>query len=83
MRQIAKLFKNGNSQAVRLPMNFRFEGEAVFIRQDPETGDIILSRRPESWHDFCKLLNQHPAPDDFLSEREENTHAPERDIFEQ
>jgi antitoxin VapB len=30
---IAKLFRNGRSQAVRLPLEFRFEGEEVRIRK--------------------------------------------------
>ena len=30
---IAKLFRNGRSQAVRLPQEFRFEGDRVRIRR--------------------------------------------------
>jgi len=37
----AKLFKNGSSQAVRLPKEFRFEGEKVFIRREGD--EIVLS----------------------------------------
>ncbi len=33
----AKLFKNGASQAVRLPAEFRFEGEEVFVSRDEAT----------------------------------------------
>jgi antitoxin VapB len=44
MSQIAKLFINGRSQAVRLPVAYRFDTKEVFIRQDPKTGDVILSR---------------------------------------
>ncbi len=33
---VAKLFKNGRSQAVRLPREFRFEGDAVRVRRVPE-----------------------------------------------
>ena len=33
---IAKLFRNGRSQAVRLPREFRFEGDAVRVRRVPE-----------------------------------------------
>ena len=36
--QVAKLFTNGRSQAVRLPREFRFEGAEVFIRRDPDSG---------------------------------------------
>ncbi len=46
MRQVAKLFTNGRSQAVRLPVAYRFDTKEVFIRQDAETGDVILSRKP-------------------------------------
>ena len=42
-RKTAKLFKNGRSQAVRLPKEFRFEGNEVAIRRDPATGEVILA----------------------------------------
>ena len=38
----AKLFKNGRSQAVRLPKEFQFEGTEVAIRRDPVTGEVVL-----------------------------------------
>jgi antitoxin VapB len=41
----AKLFKNGRSQAVRLPSEFRFEGDEVEIRRDTLTGNVILSKK--------------------------------------
>ena len=40
-RDEAKLFKNGSSQAVRLPKEYRFEGDTVFIRREGE--DVVLS----------------------------------------
>jgi len=69
MVQTAKLFRNGRSQAVRLPAEFRFEGSEVYVRRDPQTGDVILSRRPESWGEFFDLLKTLQIPKDFLSER--------------
>ena len=39
----AKLFRNGRSQAVRLPAEFRFEGTEVEIARDPETGAVVLT----------------------------------------
>ena len=39
----AKLFKNGRSQAVRLPKEFRFEGDEVAIRRNPSTGEVVLA----------------------------------------
>ncbi len=62
MRRTAKLFRNGRTQAVRPPSEFRFEGGEVFIRQDPETGDVILSRRPDSWQSFLLLLKKPKCP---------------------
>ena len=52
MTQVAKIFTNGRSQAVRLPAAYRFDAKEVFIRQDEETGDVILSRRPTTWNGF-------------------------------
>jgi antitoxin VapB len=82
MSQIAKLFKNGRSQAVRLPASFRFEAHEVFIRRDPKTGDVILSRRPDSWQGFFAALDEAAVPDDFLGAAERKTEAPERDPLE-
>ncbi len=47
----AKLFRNGRSQAVRLPAKYRFEGaDEVFVSK---VGDkIVLSAKPSSWDDF-------------------------------
>jgi antitoxin VapB len=69
MPRTAKLFQNGRSQAVRLPAEYRFEGSEVYVRRDEATGDVILSRRPESWHDFFDLVKTADVPDDFLRER--------------
>ena len=71
MARTAKLFRNGRSQALRLPAEYRFEGAEVYIRRDPETGDIILSRRPDSWRDFFDLAERIGVPDEFLSDRDD------------
>jgi len=71
MPRTAKLFRNGRSQAVRLPSEFRFEGSEMYIRRDPESGDVILSRRPESWESFFKLTGQAGVPEDFMSDRQD------------
>ena len=71
MAKTAKLFQNGRSQAVRLPADYRFEGSEVFIRRDPDSGDVILSRRPESWHDFFELMKTLDIPKDFLTDRQD------------
>ena len=40
MGQKAKLFMNGRSQAVRLPVDFRFDCEEVYIRRDENTHNV-------------------------------------------
>lgn len=70
MSSVAKLFINGRSQAVRLPAAFRFDTKEVFVRRDPETGDVILSRKPATWDEFFVALKNSDVPADFLSETE-------------
>lgn len=82
MSQVAKLFTNGRSQTVRLPAAFRFDVEEVFIRQDPETGDVTLSRKPADWDDFFSALKGADEPVDFLDEKERNLGLQDRDPFE-
>jgi antitoxin VapB len=80
MPKTAKLFRNGRSQAVRLPSEYRFEGSEVYVRREPATGDVILSRRPESWKDLFALMDAIAVPKNFMAERDD---APpqERDLF--
>jgi len=80
MPRTAKLFRNGRSQAVRLPSEYRFEGSEVYVRRDPATGDVILSRRPESWNDFFALLKISDVPEGFLSDRKD-TPPQKRELF--
>ena len=70
MSQKAKIFSNGRSQAVRLPAAYRFEASEVFIRQDPDTGDVILSRKPANWDGFSAALKGTDIPADFLGPAE-------------
>jgi antitoxin VapB len=77
----AKLFLNGRSQAVRLPAEFRFEGNEVLIWVDPKTENVVLSRRPASWDDFFKLRKDSgKIPADFLSDRQDDP-PQARDLF--
>lgn len=79
MHQTAKIFATGRSQAVRLPLEFRFDVSEVFIRHDPATGDVVLSPKPTSWQGLLDAvaLNQN---EDMLIERRQ-THT-KRDPFE-
>jgi antitoxin VapB len=69
MVHIAKLFKNGRSQAVRLPAEFRFDETEVYIRRDPVTGDVVISRRPGDWSEFFELIKHLDVPQDFMTDR--------------
>ena len=80
MPKTAKLFRNGRSQAVRLPSEYRFEGSEVYVRRDPATGDVILSRRPGSWKDLFTLMDAIEIPQNFLEDRD-NTPPQKRDLF--
>jgi antitoxin VapB len=77
MPTTAKLFMNGKSQAVRLPLDFRFEGEEVFIRRD-YNGDVILSTKQLSWDGFFALADSVNVPEDFMANRD-NGIAQERE----
>lgn len=73
----AKIFMTGRSQAVRLPLEYRFENcSEVHIRRDPDTGDVILSRRPQDWESFLRARDEANAagevPADFLDNEEPN-----------
>jgi antitoxin VapB len=86
MRQTrtAKLFKNGASQAVRLPAEFRFDGNEVYATRDEQTGDVVLSTRPgaRTWAEFFALMRTIDVPGDFMAERPMNVLPRERDLFE-
>jgi antitoxin VapB len=50
MPRTAKIFMNNRSQAVRLPKDFQFDAQEVFIRKQGD--EVILSPRPENWSDY-------------------------------
>lgn len=75
MSTTAKIFTTGRSQAVRLPQEFRFAEREVYIRRDPSTGDVILSRRPDNWDDFLVAIGSNAVPSDFLTDRAQGEQA--------
>lgn len=77
----AKIFKTGRSQAVRLPLAFRFDTSEVFIRRGA-SGEVILSTRPEKkpWKKIFAELDSAGVTKDFLPERDESVPV-ERDLF--
>lgn len=79
MTTIAKLFKNGRSQAVRLPREFRFEGDRVRVRR---VGRGVLVEpvftNVSEW--FAEL--DRLATEPFLSEGRQQPRTPVRDVFD-
>ena len=80
----AKLFKNGSSQAVRLPAEFRFEGDEIYISRDDTSGDVVLSSRPsaKTWDDFFEYVHRLDVPEDFMAERPMNVPPKETGVFD-
>ena len=78
MSAIAKLFRNGRSQAVRLPMEFRFEGEAVKVRR---VGNGVLLEPMQTDVDawFRELDRYSKEP--FMREGRNQPKMPVRKVF--
>jgi len=64
MRRTARVFKNNRNQAVRLPKDFEFKTNEVFIRK--EGSDVILSPKPVDWSSY--LAKGPVASDQFMEE---------------
>jgi len=76
MMKTAKIFKNGQSQAVRLPKEFRFNDSEVFIKK---SGNIVqLIPRTDSWNCLFESLKQFSR--DFMSKRKQ-PESEKRDSF--
>jgi antitoxin VapB len=74
-RTTAKLFMNNRSQAVRLPKEFQFNAQEVFIRKEGD--EVILSARPKDWSAY--LASGPVASEDFM-ENVEDLPVQERDL---
>ena len=71
----AKLFKNGDSQAVRLPKEFRFTGTEVFVKRVGNA--VVLLPKARSWDALIDSLAKFPA--DFMDDREQPAVAENRE----
>jgi antitoxin VapB len=65
--QTAKIFINGRSQAVRLPKDFRFAGEDVYIKKVGKM--VILIPKDDPWSSLINSLDQFT--NDFMESREQ------------
>lgn len=77
----ARVFRNGRSQAVRIPAEYRFKGEEVYIRHNATNGELTLSEHPlkPSLDEIFAELDAAGAAD-FVIERDLSP-SPERDLF--
>ena len=76
MKNTAKIFASGRSQAVRLPKDFRFQGSEVYIRK--ERGRVILSEKPQKT--WAQIFNDFNGDPDFSVHRENLNDTP-REIY--
>ena len=74
--QTAKIFINGRSQAVRLPKDFRFTDNDVFIKKIGKM--VVLLPKDDPWSSLVNSLDQFT--DDFMENREQPDQKP-RDNF--
>ena len=63
--QSARLFKNGRSQAVRLPKECRFQGKDVYVHQ--VEGVVMLIPKDNPWASLLNSLGHFT--EDFMAER--------------
>lgn len=53
----AKVFMSGRSRAARIPAEYRFTTDEVYIR-DSQSGDMILSEAPGGWDEIFAALDK-------------------------
>lgn len=75
--QEAKLFTNGRSQAVRLPKEFRFEGDSVCIKRVGKA--VVLLPKEDPFAGFFEALMQFSP--DFLEKRDQPAMQQREDLF--
>lgn len=68
----ARVFMSGRSQAVRIPAEYRFASKEVFIRRDPQSGEIILSEGPQrlSLDEIFTMIDAAGGAEDLLRDRD-------------
>jgi len=72
----AKIFQNGRSQAVRLPKEFRFDGDEVFVHKVGNA--VVLLPVRHSWNTLFQSLDQFS--DDFMQDGRQQPELQSRDF---
>ena len=75
--QTAKLFLNGQSQAVRLPKEFRFAGDKVYIKKMGQVTVLLPIDNP--WEPLIRSIDKFS--DDFMIQREQPEQQNREDVF--
>jgi antitoxin VapB len=75
--QIAKLFQNGKSQAVRLPKEFRFKGDRVYMKRMGNA--VIMLPFDTPWQSLVDSLSLFSS--DFMEERTQDPTQEREDAF--
>ncbi len=82
MLATAKVFTNGNSQAIRLPKAFRVDVDEMWIARNEVTGEITLkpkdteTLRQRRLDALMAAIAENPLPDNFLSDASRRNHPP-------
>ena len=68
----ARVFMSGRSQAIRIPVEFRFNSQEVYIRRNPQNGEIILSERPpkQSLTEIFAMIDAARGEDELELDRD-------------
>ncbi len=74
----AKLFQNGQSQAVRLPKEFRFDGDAVYIKRSGSA--VVLIPLVNSWDSLIGSLDKFTR--DYMAHRDQPGQQERESVFE-
>jgi antitoxin VapB len=74
---VAKVLRNGESQLLSLPKDFRFDTDEVFLSR--EGNKVVLFPKPKmTWEEF---FEKHEACPEFELDRSDNGLAQDRDLF--
>ena len=82
MLATAKVFTNGNSQAIRLPKAFRVDVDEMWIARNEVTGEITLkpkdtqTLRQRRLDVLMAAITENPLPNDFLSDASRQKNPP-------
>ncbi len=65
--KVAKIFKNGRSQAVRLPKEYQFDGRDVYVHKINNI--VVLFSKNDPWSSFIESLDEFS--NDFMDDRKQ------------